>query len=289
MSSQGTNFKSDFKLRANGKALSLKQPAVMGILNITPDSFYDGGVFASPAEMLRQAEKHISEGASILDIGAVSTRPGANDVTEAEELRRLVPALSLLRNTFPQTFLSVDTFRAPVALEAAELGADIINDISGGTFDREMFATVARTKLPYVLMHIQGTPATMQADPAYGNVVKDVRAWLKKQVAAATKAGIKQLILDPGFGFGKTVMHNFALLNGLHNLGSLGHPLLIGLSRKSMVNKPLSIRAAEGLNGTTVLNTIALLNGANILRVHDVKEAAEAIRLVKELRSTHLS
>lgn len=280
MSPQGTNFKSNFKLRANGKTLSLKRPVLMGILNVTPDSFFDGGTLNTYDALLAKANRYIDEGAAILDLGAVSTRPGASPVSEEEELRRLVPALRLLRSTFPEVFISVDTTRALVAAEASEQGADIINDISGGTFDPRMFSVVAKAKLPYVLMHIQGTPSTMQQAPRYKNVVTEVRAWLRKQAAAAKKAGIRQLIIDPGFGFGKTVGHNFALLRNLDSLASLGHPLLAGVSRKSMINKPLNIKAAEALNGTTALHTIALLNGTNILRVHDVKQAAEAIKLV---------
>lgn len=289
MSPQGTNFKSNFKLRANGRTLSLKRPVLMGILNVTPDSFFDGGTLNTHAELLERAERHLAEGAAILDLGAVSTRPGARQVSEDEEFRRLIPALRLLRSTFPEIFISVDTWRALVAAEAAEQGADIINDISGGTFDPQMLATVAKTKLPCVLMHIRGTPATMQKAPRYKNVVTEVHTWLKKQSAAAKKAGIRQLIIDPGFGFGKTVQHNFSLLSNLEKLSSLGYPLLVGLSRKSMVNKPLGIKAAEALNGTTALHTIALLNGANILRVHDVKQAAEAVKLVEtfKLASRH--
>lgn len=279
MSPQGTNFKSKYKLRANGKTLNLARPALMGIINLTPDSFYDGGSLSSPEDMLRKADKYLAEGAAILDLGAVSTKPGAQEVSEAEELRRLLPALKLLRNSFPETFISVDTWRASVALAAAEEGADIINDISGGLFDAEMFATVAQTKLPYVIMHIQGTPKTMQADPRYKNVVKEVFDFLKTQAKKAERAGVKQIILDPGFGFGKTVEHNFSLLRQLKKLEKLKKPILAGLSRKSLVGKTLGTKAAEGLNGTTVVNTLALLNGANILRVHDAQEAAEAIKL----------
>lgn len=288
MSPQGTNFKSNFKLRANAKTLSLKRPALMGILNVTPDSFFDGGRLSTHAALLARAERYVAEGASILDLGAVSTRPGAAHIPEDEELRRLLPALRLLRSTFPEVFISVDTSRALVAAAAAEQGADIINDISGGTFDPQMFATVAKTKLPYVLMHIRGTPATMQQAPRYKNVVTEVCAWLKKQAAAAKQAGIRQLIIDPGFGFGKSVEHNFSLLRNLPVLSSPGYPLLVGLSRKSIVNKPLNIKPAEALNGTTALHTLALLNGANILRVHDVKQAAEAVKLVETFALTHL-
>lgn len=283
MSPQGTKISPKYKLRANGKTLDLSTSAVMGILNVTPDSFYDGGSLSSQEMLLQRADKYISEGAKILDLGAMSTRPGSTEISVDEELRRLMPALRLLRNTYPGVFISVDTYRSLVALEAAEEGADMINDISGGTFDEQMFKTVAKTKLPYVLMHIQGTPPTMQKDPRYNNVHKEVFAFLKAQLTKAKKAGVKQVILDPGFGFGKTVEHNFTLLQNLSLLHKLKCPVLAGLSRKSPVNKVLGIKAAEALNGTTVVNTIALLNGANILRVHDVKEAMEAVKLVQEL------
>jgi len=283
MSPKGTNFKPKYRLRANGKVLNLAKPVVMGIINLTPDSFFDGGTLISQEDILIKADKHIQEGAAILDLGAVSTRPGAAEVSEDEELRRLLPALRLLRNTYPEVFISVDTFRSNVALAAAEEGADIINDISGGIFDTEMFKVVAKTKLPYVIMHMQGTPKTMQKDPKYKNVTKEVFDFLKGQIKKAKAAGVKQVITDVGFGFGKTVEHNFTLLQELKKFEKLECPMLVGLSRKSMTNKVLNIKAADALNGTTVLNTISLLNGANILRVHDVKEAREAIKLTEFL------
>ncbi len=290
MSPQGTNFKSKYKLRGNacppfrrGKVLNLVKPVVMGIINLTPDSFFDGGTLSSQEEILQRADKYISEGAAILDLGAVSTRPGAADVSEDEELRRLLPTLKLLRNTFPEIFISVDTYRSAVALAAAEEGADIINDISGGTFDKEMFKVVAKTKLPYILMHIQGAPQNMQQNPKYKNVSKEVFDFLKSQIKKAKAAGIKQIITDVGFGFGKTVEHNFTLLRELKKFEKLNCPILVGLSRKSMVNKILDIKSADALNGTTVLHTLALQNGANILRVHDVKEAVEVIKLVEAI------
>lgn len=283
MSHKGTNYKSKYRLRANGKVLNLAKPAVMGIINLTPDSFFDGGTLNSQEEMLMRADKYIREGAAILDLGAVSTKPGAAEVSEDEELRRLLPALRLLRSTYPTIFISVDTYRSKVAMAAAEEGADIINDISGGTFDAEMFKTVAKTKLPYIIMHIQGTPQTMQQNPKYKNVTKEVYDFLKGQIKKAKAAGVKQIVSDVGFGFGKTVEHNFTLLRELQKFEKLDCPVLVGLSRKSMVNKILNIKAADALNGTTVLNTLALQNGANILRVHDVKEAVEAVQLVAAL------
>ena len=284
MSPQGTNFHSKYKLRANGKSLSLKSPVVMGILNVTPDSFYDGGSIATHEDLLKKADHHLSAGAAILDLGAVSTRPGAPDIDEDTELRRLIPALKLLRDSFPKAWISVDTYHSVVALEAAECGADIINDISGGTFDAQMFAAVASAKLPYVLMHTPARPDAMQKNPRYGNVTRDVSGFLKKRIALAKKAGVKQVIADPGFGFGKTLRHNYSLLKHLGELQKLGCPLLIGVSRKGMISRPLGLTAAEALNGTTVAHTIALLNGANILRVHDVREAREAITLVQQLQ-----
>ena len=280
MKAQGTNFDSEFYLQANQKTLSLKTPVVMGILNLTPDSFYDGGTLLAEKDLLAQAAKHINEGASILDLGAVSTKPNAAEVSEEEELARLLSALKLLRKTFPKIFISVDTYRSQAAIVAANEGADIINDISGGTFDANMLATIGKLKLPYILMHIQGTPQTMQQNPQYNNVVTDVFDFFSRQLKTAQQNGIEQLILDVGFGFGKTVAHNYELLAQLKKFEELNLPILAGVSRKSMINKVIGTKPENALNGTTVVNTIALLNGANILRVHDVKEAMQAIKLV---------
>ncbi|HXD93177.1 MAG TPA: dihydropteroate synthase [Bacteroidia bacterium] len=280
MKAQGTNFESKFNLRANGKMLSLEKPVVMGVLNLTPDSFYDGGTLLTEKDLLAKAEKHVKEGASILDLGAVSTKPNAAEVGEEEELIRLLPALKLLRKTFPNVFISVDTYRSNIAIAVANEGADIINDISGGTFDINMLETVVKLKLPYVIMHIQGTPQTMQQNPQYKNVVTNVFDFFTQQIKAAQQNGIEQLILDVGFGFGKTLEHNYELLAQLKKFEVLGFPLLAGVSRKSMVNKVIGTKPENALNGTTVVNTLALLNGANILRVHDVKEAMQVIQLV---------
>lgn len=280
MRAQGTNFASDFSLTANGKTISLKTPVVMGIVNLTPDSFYDGGTLLVEKELLALAEKHIQDGAGIIDVGAVSTRPHATEVSEEEELKRLLPALKVLRKTFPHVFISIDTYRSIVAHAAAQEGADMMNDISGGTLDENMFAVAGKLNLPYVLMHIQGTPQTMQQNPTYKNVVEDVLAFFKQQVEKVKQSGIEQLVIDMGFGFGKTTGHNYELLAGLKGFEALGFPLLAGVSRKGMIYKPLNITPQEALNGTTVIHTLALLNGANILRVHDVKEAMQAIRLV---------
>ncbi|MEO8759477.1 MAG: dihydropteroate synthase [Bacteroidia bacterium] len=280
MSAQVTNFDSEFNLKANQKVISLKTPVVMGILNLTPDSFYDGGTLLSEKDLLTKAEKHLQEGAGILDIGAVSTKPNAAEVSEEEELDRLLPALILLRKTFPATFISIDTFRSKVAKAAADEGADIINDISGGTFDAEMFAEVGKLNLPYILMHTQGTPQTMQQNPQYKNVVTDIFDFFTQQIKVAKQSGIQQLILDVGFGFGKNLEHNYQLLLQLSTFEELDLPLLVGVSRKGMINKIIHTKPENALNGTTVINTLALLNGANILRVHDVKEAMQAIQLV---------
>jgi dihydropteroate synthase len=257
----------------------------MGIVNITPDSFYDGGKYRSAKDLLKSIEKKIDAGASIIDLGAVSSRPGSEIISVDKELQRLLPVLKTVRNTFPDIFISVDTWSSEVALAASELGADIINDISAGDLDPEMMAVVARTKLPYIYMHMQGTPQTMQKKPVYKNVTKEVYAYLLKKKQAAQKAGIRQLVADPGFGFGKTVAHNFTLLDQLDTFQTLGVPILAGLSRKSLIVRTLEQKAKEALNGTTVVNTIALMKSANILRVHDVKEAVEAIKLVSALKT----
>ena len=237
MKAQGTNFDSEFNLQVNQKTLSLKKPVVMGVLNLTPDSFYDGGTLQSETDLLAKAEKYIKEGASILDIGAVSTKPNAAKVIENEELARLLPALKLLRKTFANIFISVDSYRSEVARVAANEGADIINDISGGTFDTDMLATMGRLNLPYVMMHTQGTPQTMQQNPQYKNVVSDVFDFFAQQTKIAQQNGIEQLILDVGFGFGKTVEHNYELLAQLKKFEAFKSPLLAGVSRKSMINK----------------------------------------------------
>ncbi|MEO8087525.1 MAG: dihydropteroate synthase [Bacteroidota bacterium] len=266
-------------LNVRGKLLDCSTPMVMGILNITPDSFYDGGNFENESSMLNYAHKMIDEGAKIIDVGAQSTRPGAELVSSKNEWLRLQKPLALLRKTFPEVIFSVDTFYAEVAANAAQEGADIINDISGGTMDMKMFETIGRHKIPYVLMHIQGNPQSMQLDPTYKDVVKEVMDFFSDSIFRLNAAGVTDIIIDPGFGFGKTTDHNFKLLNNLDLFKIFDRPILAGLSRKSMVNKVLGTKPENALNGTTVLNTLALLKGANILRVHDVKEAVETIKL----------
>jgi len=266
-------------LDCGGKRLDVTRPVVMGILNVTPDSFYDGGVHTTLNEQMKHVEKMLHEGASIIDIGAVSTRPGANPVDEKTELSRLLPILNVISRYFPSCILSVDTSGANVATAAIEHGAGMINDIYGGRFDGKIIETVAAQNIPYVLMHMQGTPQTMQIEPKYTDVVKDVTEFFIRQLALFPDR-FSQVILDPGFGFGKKTEHNFQLLNRLDEFQKLGYPMLAGFSRKSMINKVLQTKPADALNGTTVLNTIALLKGVSILRVHDMKPAMEAIKLV---------
>jgi dihydropteroate synthase len=254
-------------------------PLVMGILNITSDSFYDGGKYLNEAEWLAQAQKMITEGADIIDIGAYSTRPGAENVLEETEIERLTTTIQSVRKAFPEVLISADTFRAKVAEKAIEAGANIINDISGGTMDENMFETVAKLDVPYVLMHIQGTPANMQVNPTYQNVTKEVMTFFEKRIALLEKLGLKKVILDPGFGFGKTMEHNYELLQNLEQFQKFGLPVLAGISRKSIICKLLNISKKESLNGTTILNTIAVQKGAKLLRVHDVKEAKEVVSL----------
>ncbi len=271
-----------FSLNGAGWQIDLSTPVVMGILNITPDSFFDGGKFTESDTQLFQAEKMLNEGASIIDLGAASTRPGAEEVTEDEELNRVIPSLQSLKKEFPQAIISVDTYRSKVAKIAIENGAHIINDVSGGTIDDEMFQIIADLEVPYVLMHIKGTPKNMQNDTQYVDVVQEVKYFFKKQLRKLGNIGVTDnIILDPGFGFGKTLENNYELLKDLSSFTDMGYPILAGISRKSMINKVLNKTPDEALNGTTALNTIALLNGANILRVHDVKEAVEVVRLVE--------
>jgi dihydropteroate synthase len=265
--------------------LNLSSAQVMGILNVTPDSFYDGGRYTHEEAILIHAEQMLEEGASIIDIGAVSTRPGAKVIPEKEELARLLPAIKAVRKYFPAALISADTYRAVVARAAVEAGADIINDIAGGNGDAGMFGTVGKLQVPYILMHIQGTPETMQENPQYTDVCLEVGHYFREKLAEMASSGIQQILLDPGFGFGKSLEHNYELLNGLDSLCLLGHPVLAGLSRKSMINKTLSCTPEEALYGTTAANTIALLKGASILRVHDVKQAVDAIKIVGRLKT----
>ena len=281
-SDKNTSFSPKRIFEFNGKIMDFTSPKVMGIVNVTPDSFYDGGMEAWRHGGM-EAGKMIAEGAYIIDIGAVSTRPGAPEVSAQEEKRRLVPVLKEVRRAYPDIIISIDTFRAEIAKITAAEGADIINDISGGTFDPLMFSAIVHLNIPYIIMHIQGTPAIMQLNPAYEDVVNEVTGFLMGQARKLRDSGHDKVILDPGFGFGKTVEHNYLLLQNLEDLVTAGYPVLAGLSRKSMINRVLNIKPENALNGTTVLNTIALLKGASILRVHDVREAMEAVKLINEL------
>lgn len=270
----------------NKLPLDLSTPVVMGILNVTPDSFYDGGKYTTETAVIRRIHQIVEEGAGIIDVGAYSTRPGAAFVDEQEELGRLSWAVELVRKYYPNLPVSIDTFRAGVAREIVScLGKVIVNDISGGTLDENMFDFVAETGVPYIMMHIQGTPQTMQQNPVYEDVVREVRQFLTERIAMLNAKGFDNIILDPGFGFGfgKTLAHNYELMSGMDTYQDLGYPLLVGISRKTMIYKLLGGTAQDALNGTTVLNTIALLKGANILRVHDVKEAVETVRIVQQL------
>ncbi len=259
-------------------------PMIMGILNITPDSFFDGGKYNEEDKWLQHTRQMLEQGAAIIDIGAYSTRPGAKDIPANEEAERLIKAVLSVRKHFPDALISVDTFRASVAEQAVKAGANIINDISGGTMDDAMFETVARLDVPYVLMHILGTPQTMQQNPVYTDVVKEVYAFLENGLNKLKGLGFTKVILDPGFGFGKTVEHNYRLMKNMEKLQELNCPVLAGVSRKSMINKLLNISSKDALNGTTVLNVISLQKGAKIIRVHEVKEAYEVIKILEQLK-----
>jgi dihydropteroate synthase len=278
-------YRKKISLQLNGRLLMLDQPIVMGILNLTPDSFYDGGRYRKEAQVLERAAEILQQGGTIIDVGAVSTKPGAEEVSEEEELGRLLPAIRAIRRQFPEAILSVDSYRSGViSVIHQEIGGFIINDISGGTLDPEMFGTVARLGLPYILMHMQGTPATMQQNPFYQDVRKEVLLSLSEKINSLKLLGVNDLIIDPGFGFGKNQQHNYELLNDLDSFRLFELPLLVGVSRKAMIWKLLGKTPGESLNGTTVLNTLGLMGGADILRVHDVMEAVEAIKLVNEVK-----
>jgi dihydropteroate synthase len=273
-----------FTLNCKGRLLAFDEPIIMAILNTTPDSFYTGSRVNDADAILFKVEQMLSEGAAIIDIGGQSTRPHSSRLPANEELARVIPHVETVAKRFPEAIISIDSFYASVVIEAAAAGASIVNDVSAGSIDEKMFATVAELKLPYVLMHMQGDPQNMQQDPRYENVTLEVFDFLNLKLRQLQELGVNDIIIDPGFGFGKTTAHNFRLLQTLNFFKELERPLLVGISRKGTVYKTLGIRAEEALNGTTVLNTIALLNGANILRVHDVKAAREAIVLTNELK-----
>ncbi|MBU2951400.1 dihydropteroate synthase [Tamlana agarivorans] len=271
-------------INCKGQLIDLASPKVMGILNMTPDSFYDGGVHNNEKETLLAVEKMLKDGATFIDVGAYSSRPNADHVSETEELNRMLPIVKSLVKNFPDILLSIDTFRSEVAKQSIEAGAALINDISAGKLDDNMLQTVADLKTPYIMMHMRGTPKTMQQQTDYNDLLKDVLFYFSERIAAAKALGIIDIIVDPGFGFAKTLEQNFELLNKLELLKMTDKPLLAGISRKSMIYKTLETTADKSLNGTSVLNTVALQKGASILRVHDVKEAVETIKLVEALK-----
>lgn len=275
-------------INCKGTLIDFDSPKVMGILNVTPDSFYDGGSYKNEKDILAQAEKMLNDGATFIDVGAYSSRPDAEDIRVEEECNRLIPVVELLLKNFPEVLLSIDTFRSKVAQEAVTAGAALINDISARLLDPEMLPTVAKLQVPYILMHMRGTPQTMKGLTDYDDLVKEVLFYLSERVAAARALGLNDIIVDPGLGFAKTITQNYELLNATEKLQILDLPILIGLSRKSMITKTLGIDAASALNGTTALNMVALQKGASILRVHDVKEAVETVSLYQALKAESL-
>ena len=272
-------------INIGGNIMNFKKPKIMGILNVTPDSFYDGGVFNSEKKVLNQVHTMIDEGVDIIDIGGYSSKPGAENISLDTELKRVIPHIEIIKKNFEDIPVSIDTFRSKVAKEAVNHGAEIINDISSGDLDQTMFETVSELKVPYIMMHMKGKPIDMQINPVYKNLVVDISENLSKKIFEARTKGINDIIIDPGFGFGKTVNDNYILLKNLSFFKELGCPILVGISRKSMIYKVLNTDPQNSLNGTTCLNTISLMNGANILRVHDVKQAKEVIDLVESLNS----
>jgi len=274
-------------INLNGQLLDLAKPVVMGIINVTPDSFFDGGKYKTEKKVLKRAEEIQTQGGAVIDIGAVSTQPGSEGISTKDEIERLLPAVRAVKKEFPDAFISIDTYRSWVALKVIEdCGPCMVNDVSGGNFDVNMFDTIGKLRVPYVLMHMLGTPVKMQNNPEYGDIIRDISMFFTEQVKKLTKAGVVDVIIDPGFGFGKTLDHNFELLNRLDSFKVFQLPLMVGVSRKSMIYKMLKITPEEALNGTSVVNTLALMGGADILRVHDVKEAVEAIRILDMVRST---
>jgi len=277
-----------FTLNCKGKLLSIAQPIVMGIVNTTPDSFYTNSQQQSIESAFLTAEKMLQDGAAIVDIGAQTTQPGSSEVGIEEELKRAIPVIEKIHTTFPEAIISIDTYHAIVAKKAVEAGASIVNDVSGGLMDNQMLPTVAALHVPFVCMHMKGTPKNMQQNPTYNNVTEEVLTFFIEKIDACKKAGINDVIIDPGFGFGKTIEHNYTLLKQLAAFKILQKPILLGVSRKSMIYKPLEVTANEALNGTSVLHTIGLENGASILRVHDVKEAIECIQLTQLYNQTKI-
>jgi len=272
-------------INVRGNLIDLSVPKVMGIINVTPDSFYEGSRFMEDEEIIRVASQMIEDGADILDVGGYSSRPGAENITAEEERTRVIKAVKLINRELPEAIISIDSFRSEIILEAVmECGAGIINDISGGESDANMFKVVERLRVPYIMMHMQGVPGTMQKNPVYDDVIADILRWFGERIFRLQSMGVSDIVIDPGFGFGKTAAHNFEMLRHLSDFSIAGLPVLVGVSRKSMIWKILEITPADALNGTSVLNTVALLNGADILRVHDVKEAVQVVKLVEMLK-----
>lgn len=280
---EDTLFHMKKTLNCRGRLLDLSTPVVMGIVNVTPDSFHDGGKIKDESGLLDLVEKMLNDGAAIIDVGGQSTRPQSARIEAVEEWNRIESSISSIHSHYPDAIISVDTYYSEVAEKAIACGASVINDISAGVNDRKIYSVASKADAPYIAMHMQGKPETMQDNPFYLNVVEEILQYFVDRTDMIMKAGVRDIIIDPGFGFGKTVEHNFTLLRNLHVFQMLNYPILAGLSRKSMITKVLNIKNDEALNGTTSLNTIALLNGASILRVHDVKEAVEAIKLVTQL------
>ena len=271
-------------LNIKGDILDLSSPKIMGILNVTPDSFYDGGVFSNEKKILHQVEKMILDGADIIDVGGYSSKPGAETIPLKEEEKRVIPIIKLINKTFDKTVISVDTFRSEIAEKSLSEGASIINDISGGDLDKNIYQIANKYRAPYIMMHMKGIPSNMQHNPKYENINYEIIKNLSLKIDSAEKKGVNDIIIDPGFGFGKTIQHNYQILNNIKLYTILKKPILVGISRKSMIYKLLKTDPSKALNGTTSLNTIALINGANILRVHDVKEAKEVIKLYSFLK-----
>lgn len=280
MNFKDTLFSVKQTVNCGGRLFSFKEPRIAGILNLTPDSFYDGGRYKDESDALRHVAEMVEEGADIIDIGAYSSRPHADHISEEEEFSRLEPVLTGIRRLYPDLLISIDTFRSGIAKKVVrDFNVQIVNDISAGLMDQEMFSVVASLKVPYIMMHMKGTPANMQNNPVYNDVVKEIISFFSERIQQAKYAGIDDIMIDPGFGFGKKRSHNYTILRELRIFTMLGYPIMAGLSHKSMIYQPLDITSREALNGTTVLNTLALTNGANLLRVHDVKEAKQTIKL----------
>ena len=274
-------------INLNGRIIDLSKPVVMGIMNVTPDSFFDGGKYTTEKKIVKRAGEILEQGGTIIDIGAITTKPGSEGISTKDEIDRLLPAVKAVKKAFPEAFVSIDTYRSWVALKVIEeCGPCIVNDVTGGNFDEKMYDTIGKLEVPYILMHMQGSPLKMQENPEYEDIIRDISMFFTDCVKKLTKAGVKDVIIDPGFGFGKNLEHNYELLNRLDSFKVFQLPLMVGVSRKSMICKLLGSRPENALNGTSVVNTMALMGGADILRVHDVREAVEAVRILNMVRST---